>query len=90
MDKFTLIGYVGMVDQSSGATTAYLLYFTQPVFRNGAGSVICTIPGRSFSAVIDKDKFDKLQLKVGCQYEGFCTRVKGGMYIVVDSLHLCK
>ena len=46
MDKFTLIGYVGMTDQD-GKINAYLLYFTQPVFRNGAGSVICTIPGQS-------------------------------------------
>lgn len=89
MDKFTLIGYVGMSDQD-GKVNAYLLYFTQPVFRNGAGSAPCYIPDRSFSAVVDRQKFENLQLKVGCQYEGFCTRVKGGMYIVVDSLHLCK
>lgn len=91
MDKFFLIGYVSLPDQENKEKVgAYLLYFTQPVLRGGAGSIPCCAPGKNFSAVVSSDRFRSLDLKVGCQYEGFCTRVKGGVYIVVDSLHLCK
>lgn len=91
MEKFNLIGYVCLTDQEKpGVVSAYLLYFTQPILRNGSGSAPVSYPGRSFSAVINADRFRQLDLKVGCQYEGYATRVKGGQYIVVDSLHLCK
>lgn len=91
MDKFNLIGYAALTDpENKERISAYLLYFTQPILRGGSGSSPCCYPGKSFSAVINADRFHALDLKVGGQYEGFCTRVKGGVYIVIDSLRLCK
>lgn len=91
MDKFTLIGYVELTDQEDKEKiTGYCLYFTQPIYSRGSGCAPLCYPGKSFSAIVKPDRFASLDLKVGCQYLAYCTRVKGGAYLVIDSLQLCK
>lgn len=90
MDKFTYLGHIQFANKDDSSKVSHLVYFMQPILRNGFGDQFVCIPGKSYSGILDESVYKSLNLVPGHKYEGSCLRMKGGCYIVFDTLHEVK